>query len=206
MKTLPLIQDGDALTAGLAALDTVRSGGVVLLPTESFYGLGVDPDNPDAVARIFDAKRRPGSRALPVLCSDWQQLETLVAVPDEHRVRLSRCWPAALTVVLRAHRPIAASPGGTVAVRIPDHGLLRAVLYRTGPLTGTSANRHGSPPQVEVDAALESLTEHPDLVLEGGTLPGGEPSTIVDLTADQPTILRQGSVLWDEPFPWDQPQ
>jgi L-threonylcarbamoyladenylate synthase len=205
MRRVAFHEDGDVTAAARLAAETTTAGGMVLLPTESYYGLGVDPASAAAVDRVFAAKGRPGSMALPVLCADWQQLESLVRVPQQHRVRLARIWPGALTAVMAAHRTLPAAPGGTVAVRIPGHAQLRAVLYRTGPLTGTSANRHGSPPQVEADAALQSLAEPPDLVLEGGTLPGGEPSTIVDFIADEPTILRQGSVLWDEPLPWGEP-
>ena len=199
-------EDADALAAAGAAVEVVQSGGLVLIPTESFYGLGVDPLRSEAVARVFDAKGRPPSLALLILCADWQQVESLVVVPEEHRVRLSRIWPAALTVVLPGRQPIPAAPGGTLAVRIPGHPMLRAVLYRTGPMTGTSANRHGEPPHTEPEGALASLALPPDLVLDGGRIPGGEPSTLVDLTAAEPRVLRQGAVLWDEPFPWDDPQ
>jgi L-threonylcarbamoyladenylate synthase len=206
LKTLAFRDDDHALPAANVAAEVVENGGLVLIPTETFYGLGADPLQSEAVARVFAAKGRPGSLALPVLCADWQQLESLVVVPEEHRVRMARLWPAALTVVLRCRRSVPAGPEGTLAVRIPGHAIVRAVLYRTGPITGTSANRHGEPPCTEPEAALASIATSPDLVLDGGTLPGGKPSTLVDLTAAEPTVLRQGSVLWDEPFPWDDPQ
>lgn len=203
MRRLPFAADADAGAAAGAVASVLTGGGVVLLPTETFYGLGVDPFDRKAVARVFAAKGRPPARALPVLCSDWGQLESLVLVPESHRVRLSRIWPAPLTVVLPCRRPVAAGPTGTLAVRIPGHSMLRAVLYRVGPLTGTSANRHGEPPCRDADAALSSLAEPPDLVLDGGTTPGGAASTLVDLTGDEPVVLREGTVRWSEPFPWD---
>jgi L-threonylcarbamoyladenylate synthase len=203
VRRLPFREDADASAAGRAVADEVAGGGVVLLPTETFYGLAASPFDGPAVDRVLAAKGRPAELALPVLCSDWQQLEALVEVPQAHRARLSRIWPAALTVVLPCRRPLAASPGGTLAVRIPDHAMLRAVLYRSGPLTGTSANRHGRPPCVDPDQALASLLAPPDLVLDGGRTPGGAPSTLVDLSGAEPRVLREGSLRWDEPYPWD---
>lgn len=204
MRRLPFVVDGDARAAARAVGEVTTAAGVVLLPTETYYGLAADPLDPDAVGRVFAAKGRPAGMALPVLCSDWRQLEELVVVPEVHRVRLVRIWPAALSVVLPCRRAVAAAPGGTVAIRIPGHAMLRAVLYRVGPLTGTSANRHGEPACADPDSALASLVEPPDLVLDGGRTPGGEPSTVVDLTEDEPRVLRRGPVRWDEPYPWDE--
>jgi L-threonylcarbamoyladenylate synthase len=193
--------DPEHLPAAAAEVaDIMARGGVVLLPTESFYGLGADPDSSAAVARIFAAKDRPRGRPLPVVCSDWQQVDSLVAMPDRHRVRLGRIWPAALTVVAASRRPLAAGPGGTLAVRIPGHALLRALLYRVGPLTATSANRHQAPPCTCADEAIASLVAAPDLVLDAGELSGGEVSTMVDLTGEEATVLRRGPVAWDQIF------
>jgi len=198
MKRLPFADREQAVAALSAAAEEVDRGGVLLLPTESFYGLGADPRRAAAVERIRAMKARPPGLDLPVLCADWEQVEALVVVPESHRVRLSRLWPAALTVVLPCRAEIAATSGATLAVRIPAHALLRALLYRVGPLTGTSANRHGDPPCTEVDGALRSLAEEPDLVLDAGPTAGGEPSTLVDLIAARPRILRPGASVWDE--------
>jgi L-threonylcarbamoyladenylate synthase len=181
-----------------AASEVIASGGVVVLPTESFYGLGVDPRNGEAVDRVFALKGRPTELALPVVCSDWQQVEALVSIPDAHRIKLSRIWPAALSVIAPCRAPLPASHTETLAVRLPDHEMLRALVYRVGPLTATSANRHGEPPSTEVEAALESLLGAPDLVLDGGELAGGRVSTIVDLTTDPPRVLRFGRVAWEQ--------
>lgn len=181
-------------------VDVVARGGVVLLPTESFYGLGVDPRSPSAVARVFAAKDRPRDLPLPVICADWQQIESLVAIPHRDRVRLGRIWPAALTVIADSRRSMAAAPGATLAVRIPGHAMLRALLYRVGPLTATSANRHRVPPSTSADDAIASLAAPPDLVLDAGGLGGGDVSTIVDLTGEEATVLRRGPVAWDQVF------
>jgi L-threonylcarbamoyladenylate synthase len=203
VKRLLFHDNADAAAAGRAVAAVVAGGGVVLLPTETFYGLAANPFDHCGVARVLAAKGRPPELALPVLCSDWQQLEALVEVPQAHRPRLARIWPGALTVVLPCRAPLAAAPAGTLAVRIPGHALLRAVLYRAGPLTGTSANRHGQPPCVDPDEALASVVEPPDLVLDGGRTPGGAASTLVDLTGAEPRVLREGAVPWQEPYPWD---
>ncbi len=200
MKRLRFVEREELSAAVAAAAEIVTAGGVVLLPTESYYGLGVDPRRADAVARVFAAKGRPGDRALPVVCSDWQQIEALVRIPDRHRVRLGRIWPAALTVAAACRDIVPAAAGSTLAVRIPGHAMLRALLYRIGPLTATSANRHGSPPCATVEDALASLVEEPDLVLAAGQLPGGEVSTMVDLSGSEPVVLRRGPVAWNQLF------
>lgn len=197
MRTLPFTDPDHARAATAAAFDVVHRAGVVLVPTETFYGLAADPASQAAVEAVHRLKRRPPDRALPVLCADHDQVASLVELPQRFRVRLGRMWPGAVTVVLPLRRPLAACPDGTVAVRIPDHRLLRAVLYRTGPLTGTSANRHGEPPRSTAAAAAAGLDGAPDLVLDGGATPGGLASTVVDLTGSEPRILRQGPVDWD---------
>ncbi len=201
MRRLPFGEPEEIVAAVLVAADVVADHGVLLLPTESFYGLGADPACADSVARICTIKGRPPDLGLPVLCADWQQLESLVRVPARFRVKLSRLWPSALTVVLPSTAGLAAARGSTLAVRIPAHGPLRALLYRVGPLTGTSANRHGDPPCSTADEAIDSLTGVPDLVLDAGPTPGGEPSTVVDLTGENPSILRPGAGAWEDPIP-----
>lgn len=201
MIRLPFVEPGDVLEAIQAGGATVSGGGVLLLPTESFYGLGADPWSELGVARVFSSKQRPLELGLPVLCADWKQLESLVVVPDRFRIKLSRLWPAPLTVVLPTFTDMPAAQRGTLAVRIPAHAELRALLYGVGPLTGTSANRHGDPPFTTVDGALASLTEAPDLALDAGATAGGEVSTLVDLTCGEPEILRPGACAWEEAYP-----
>lgn len=199
MIRLPFVEPGDVADAVQPASAAIAEGGVLLLPTESFYGLGTDPWSDAGVARIFALKDRPAELGLPVLCADWQQLESLVVVPEIYRVKLARLWPAALTVVLRTVGDISAARGGSLAVRIPGHTELRALLYRIGPLTATSANRHGDPPSTTVGGALASMTEAPDLALDAGATAGGEASTLIDLSRGEPEILRPGPCTWEEP-------
>ncbi len=201
MKRLPFVENDEIASSSKAAVDVVSAGGVVVVPTESYYGLAGDPLRDDTVMEINTLKGRPAGLGLPVLCADWQQLEALVVVPEVFRPKLSRLWPAAVTVVMRVRKPIPAAVAGSLAVRIPDHSGLRVLLYRCGPLTGTSANGHKMPPCVSIDDAVNSLTSQPDLALDAGQTAGGDPSTIVDLTGDLPRIVRAGRVAWDEPFP-----
>ena len=201
MIRLPFVEPGDVAEAAQVASAAVTRGGVLLVPTESFYGLGTDPWSDSGVARIFCMKDRPAELGLPVLCADWQQLESLVVVPEIYRVKLARLWPAALTVVLPTMGEVPAARSGTLAVRIPGHTQLRALLYRLGPLTATSANRHGDPPATTVDGALTSMAEPPNLALDAGTTAGGRPITLVDLSRGEPEILRPGACTWEEPYP-----
>ena len=199
MIRLPFSDPHEIKDAMSVAAAVVAAGGVVLIPTESHYGLGADPRQPEAVEKIFGLKGRPEGLALPVVCSDWDQVESLVSVPDPHRFKLARIWPAALTVVAPRRRPVAASSTDTLAVRIPNHDGLRALLYRVGPLTATSANRHGQPACPSVYSALDSLLGTPDLVLDAGDLAGGSVSTLMDLSSEEAREIRSGPVHWDEP-------
>jgi len=198
MRRLAFTEPEEIAEASREAACVMAAGGVLLLPTESFYGLGTDPSRVDGVTAVCALKNRPIDLGLPVLCADWQQLESLVVVPEKFRVKLSRLWPAALTVVLPARTSLPAAKAGTLAVRIPAHNALRALLYRVGPLTGTSANRHGGPPCTSADEALASLDGMPELVLDAGPTEGGQPSTMVDLNGDDAEILRPGSCRWDD--------
>jgi len=196
LKTVPFHRREEVAGAAAAVVATVASGGVILLPTETFYGLGADADSQVGVDKIYRMKGRPAGMPLPVLCADWSQIEGLAVVPEAYRVRLSRTWPGPLTVIFPCRRPLAAAPGGSVAVRVPGQPFLRALLYAAGPLTGTSANRHGSPSASTLAEALAGLAEPPDLALDGGATPGGAATTLVDLSGRVPLLLRPGPAPW----------
>jgi tRNA threonylcarbamoyl adenosine modification protein (Sua5/YciO/YrdC/YwlC family) len=201
MRALRFVDPEDVRAAIDAAASVVARGGVVVVPSESFYGLACDPSQDNAVARIHALKARPSGLGLPVACADWQQVEDLVEIPAPFRIKLSRLWPAALTVVVAARRSLPASRAGTLAVRIPAHAALRSLAYRAGPLTVTSANRHGAPPCTTIEEVASSLVEAPDMALDAGETAGGAASTLVDLTGPEPRILRFGAVAWDDPVP-----
>ena len=198
MRRLPFA-DGRDLPAALEATLNVRQGhGVVALPTETFYGLAVPPDDPVAVARVFTLKGRPAKKALPIVGASLTQLDALVVFPEAWRGRLQAAWPAPLTVVLPARTGLVG--GGNVGVRVPAHPLLRALLASVGPLTATSANRSGGPPLSRPQDVARLLGDGLALLLDGGEAPGGLPSTVVDLSGAVPRLLRQG--VWQVPSEW----
>jgi L-threonylcarbamoyladenylate synthase len=193
MRCLPFRALGDVAPAVEAAREVLSNHGVILFPTETFYGLGADPRDPQAVERVFALKQREQTKALLVVAADLQQVEGLALVSEPWRQRLAHLWPAPLTVVLAARQPLPGS-GATVAVRVPAHPLLRQLLAQVGPLTATSANLSGQPPACQL-AEVKELAQAVDLVLDGGRTPGGLPSTLVDLTTSPPRLLRPGALV-----------
>jgi L-threonylcarbamoyladenylate synthase len=183
--------------ACIEALMVLRSGGTVVLPTDTVYGVGALPDRLDAIAAIFALKQRPPGMHLAVLLAGPEQLP-LVSTDDRPGVGAlaHACWPGALTMVLRGATPLVAGLGerdGSVGVRCPDHELVRSLARLVGPLAVTSANRHGEPTPVTAAEVAEQLPGV-DLVIDGGRCPGGVASTVVDLLGDRPKVLRSGPV------------
>ena len=178
--------------------DLFGRGGVVALPTDTFYALACDPKNERSVARIFEVKGRGAREPLLVLFSETEHLERLgVDAPAGTLERFLRLWPAPLTVVLSVRAPLPASRGGTtLAVRMPADTALRALLSEVGPLTGTSANRSGEPAVDDPDEVVRELGAEIDVVIDGGRTAGGLPSTLVDATQDPPVVLRDGAFAW----------
>jgi len=174
-------------------------GGVVAFPTESSYGLGVDPLDARAVERLFVLKGRPPEKALPVVAAGVEALVGLgvVAHSPELAWGLAR-WPAALSVVVPLAAPIAASGGRTdLAVRIPAQPRLREILAAVGrALTATSANASGEPPLLEPDEVAAWLSRGgADAVVVGDrSAPGGAPSTLVAFEGGRPRVLRPGPI------------
>ena len=187
------------------AVAVLRSGGLVVFPTDTVYGVGALATLPQAVASLYVAKDRPRDKAIPLLVPSLEVLSTVVTtVPDAARLLAERFWPGALTVVL--HRapsvPDEVTAGGeTVAVRVPDHAVTRSLLDALGaPLAATSANLSGQGAPDTAAGALAQLEGRVDLILDGGRCPGGVASTVVDLTRDPPVVLREGGIasaaLW----------
>ncbi len=171
-------------------------GGVLAIPTESSYGLGADPWNPIGVETIYRIKERERGKALPVVVADLAQLADLGIDPDLPILEpLSACWPGPLTVLLPLARPVPAAAGEpTLAVRIPRHDGLRRLLAELGHgLTATSANRSGGAPVLDPEEAAALLAGENAVVVDGGVLPGGPPSTLVAIEEPGPVVLRSGS-------------
>jgi L-threonylcarbamoyladenylate synthase len=181
--------------------EVLARGGVAALPTETFYALAADPTSERGVSRIFEFKGRDDGKPLLVLFSSRRQLEALgVSAHPDLLDRLFRLWPAPLTVVLPLSAPIPASRGSaTLGVRMPAVAAVRRLLDAVGPLTGTSANRSGTPPLSSPDAVEEALGSDIDLIVDGGPTPGGEPSTVIDATREPPVVLRPGAFRWPPP-------
>lgn len=183
---------GEAVAPLAALLDR---GGILAVPTESSYALGVDPLSPVGVAAVFRVKGRRGGRPLPIVFSQPAQLLSLGVDPEGPAVRrAAELWPAPLSVLLPTAALVPAAAGsGTLAVRVPDHPGLQALLDALGrPLTATSANRSGGEPILDPGAAAALLAGEDAVVVDGGKLPGGPPSTIVAFTAGGVEVIRRG--------------
>ena len=180
------------------ALLVLRRGGLVAYPTDTVYGLGADAANPEAVRRVFAAKRRSPDLPLPLLAADLDMLRRAAPGVDEDTLaRLSVFIPGALTIVARAASwvPSEVTAGGpSVAVRVPGHDLCRALCAALGgPIIGTSANLSGGPTPLTAAEAVRQLGDSVDYVIEG-ECSGGVESTVLDVTADPPRVLRHGAI------------
>ena len=172
---------------------TLAEGGVVLLPTDTIYGLHALASDDDAVARVAALKGREDTKPFIVLASSSGQLPRLgVTAPGEVLEVLDSVWPAPLTAILPLRESIAASRGAsTLAVRVPALDWLRRLLDVTGPLVSTSANRSGERPVETPDLLAYELQERIDGIADGGRR-DGEPSAIVDLSSGEPRFIRGG--------------
>lgn len=192
--------DAKAVERAAAAL---RAGGLVAFPTDTVYGLGAHGFQPEAVESIYRVKGRMAQKAIPLLLGSVADVEEVAQNVPDAAWKLAECfWPGGLTLVLR-RRPnvpdVVTSGGPTVAVRIPDHPVpLRLISLIDAPLAATSANRSGQPSPVTADEVRESLNGLIDVLLDGGTTPGGVESTVLDLSLSDPVVLRRGAVPVEE--------
>lgn len=181
-----------------AATDAARRGELVVLPTDTVYGIGADAFSPNAVRRLLDAKGRGRDVPVPVLVGSWRTVNGLVdELPDVAKDLIAAFWPGPLTLVLRQGAGLTWDLGdtkGTVAVRMPLHPVAIELLGETGPLAVSSANVHGAPPPTTVAEAEAQLGESVAVYLDGGPATEGTPSTILDLTGAAPRLLREGAL------------
>jgi L-threonylcarbamoyladenylate synthase len=194
---------GDELApAYRAAVDAIEAGDLVVLPTDTVYGIAADAFKADAVQRLLDAKGRGRDMPPPVLISVVESLDALATdVPEDGRKLCQEFWPGPLTVICHAQTSLMWDLGetqGTVALRVPDHENTRELLSRTGPLAVSSANKSGQPAALDVYDAEEQLGESVAVYLDGGEVTGGQPSTIVDLTGDTPRVVRVGALSLEQ--------
>lgn len=199
MQILSLTEDAreEVITE---TLNVLKDGGIVAYPTESFYGLGVDAFNENAIKKLFDIKKRPPDKPVPIIVGSKEILKSIVkSIPQEAESLIERFWPGALTIVFEAIDTLPEmliAGTGKIAVRIPgDSFALKLAIAADFPITATSANLSGMPPAQEPIEVINYFGEAIDLVVDGGKTPGEKPSTIVDVTATPIKVLRDGRVL-----------
>jgi L-threonylcarbamoyladenylate synthase len=180
------------------ATDAVRRGELVVLPTDTVYGLGTDAFSPEAVGDLLAAKGRGRDMPVPVLVGSPRTLDGIATrLGPAARALVEAFWPGGLTLVAHAQPSLSwdlGDTGGTVAVRMPLHPVAIELLQATGPMAVSSANTTGHPPATTADEAVEMLGDAVSVYLDGG--PGGDPvpSTIVDVTGQVPRVLRAGAL------------
>jgi L-threonylcarbamoyladenylate synthase len=188
------------------ALDVLAGGGLVAFPTDTVYGLGArlleeGPNAGRAIDRLYQAKGRAYNKAIAVLIGRFSDLDLVANKLNPSASRLAeRFWPGALTLVVnrRPELPANLAQGATIGVRMPAHPLALELLKRSGPLAVTSANLSDHPDCVTADQVFAQLNGRIALILDGGAAPGGQPSTVVDCTGQEPGILRLGPISLEE--------
>jgi L-threonylcarbamoyladenylate synthase len=194
--------DADQRERGIAsAISALRGGRLVVLPTDTVYGIGADAFDSDAVAALLSAKGRGRDMPVPVLVGSWHTIEGLVySVPNSARELIRAFWPGALSLVVRQAPSLHWDLGdahGTVMLRMPLHPVAIELLREVGPMAVSSANKSGYPPAVTVDDARRQLGDLVAVYLDGGPSEQQAASTIVDLTGAHPRVLRAGPVTAD---------
>jgi L-threonylcarbamoyladenylate synthase len=187
-------QDPEAISN---AFEIIKSGGTIAFPTDTVYGLAVDPFNPQAINRIYAIKERSMEKAIPILIGDFQQLESLVSeINESAKILAQNFWPGPLTLILPKipDLPGELSQYPTIGIRMPNHEFAINLLRRTGPLATTSANISGDAnPKTGLDV-LSQLGGRIDLLLDGGETPGAIPSTVIDISSKPIRLLREGPI------------
>jgi L-threonylcarbamoyladenylate synthase len=195
--TARVVPDDDAGRA--LAVDVLRAGGVVALPTDTVYGIAVALDTPGGIERLFHVKQRPPDKGIALLLGSATQAAAIGRMTPAATALADACWPGGLTLVIEQLPDVqlpAALTGGerTVGVRVPDHPAPRALGDALGPLPTTSANVSGQPEAGDAAEILALLGDGIDLVLDGGPARGGPASTVVDCTGATPVVARAGAI------------
>jgi L-threonylcarbamoyladenylate synthase len=179
------------------AVAAIRNGQVVGMPTDTVYGIGVDPFDLEAVERLFELKGRPEHKPVGVLVATLEQAVEIGAFSADAEALAAAHWPGALTFIVRPKVVMADWVGDkqryTIGIRVPDHEVARTLLEVSGPLAVTSANVSGCPETMNDRAAREVFGDRVAVYLEG-TAPGGEASTVIDVSGGEITVIRQGPV------------
>jgi L-threonylcarbamoyladenylate synthase len=185
------------------AAGVLRAGGIVAYPTDTFYGLAVDPRNAAAVARLYDVKGRKSDAAIPLVAASVEQAQRAGIFDARIAALAAAFWPGPLTIVMPARASIArrlVGAGATIAIRVPAQAVAQAVAEQLGfAITSTSANRSGAPPAATAGEVVSAFgdADEVDLLLDAGPSAGGLPSTIVEIADDGPRLIRAGAVAWE---------
>ncbi len=198
MKSLKLKKEnlGEVISECIQALN---EGKIVAFPTETYYGLGVRYDNEEALKRLYEIKKRPRDKAIPLIIGDPSMVEMVAEVvsPLEHDI-MQRYWPGPLTLILKARDGLSeyiTSGTGKVALRVPGESFALELARRAGfPITATSANPSGSPPADTAEMILKYFATEVDVLVDGGRTHGYEPSTIVEVVGEQIKLIRRGVI------------
>jgi L-threonylcarbamoyladenylate synthase len=187
----------DSMIAEVSSI--LREGGIVAYPTETFYGLGADGLNEDAVKKIFLIKGRNFKNPISVIIGDANDVRGLVEEIPAFAVQLmERFWPGALTIIFNASKgvsPLLTAGTGKIGIRLSSHPVATALARKLGhPITATSANTSGKRECTRAEEVIEDIGEEVDVIVDGGRTPGGSGSTIIDITIDPPAILREGVI------------
>jgi len=179
--------------------DVIRAGGVIVYPTDTFYGLGADPRNPVAVRRLFEIKGRHVDEPILLLVKDAAEVRDWASEINPAAKRLmKKFWPGPLTLVFKAKPGVMTDltgGTGTIGLRVPGNPLTRQLLaFHGSALTGTSANISGRSSPCTAQEAAEAIGGMVELVLDGGRTAGGKPSTVVDVSAEDPKVIREGAI------------
>jgi L-threonylcarbamoyladenylate synthase len=188
--------------AWAAAANIVGAGGVVAFPTDTVYGVGCNAYNSAAILRIYELKGRSFQKALPLLLSGANQVLSVARGQPQAALTLgAHFWPGALTLVLpkKEQLPDELGPGDTIAVRVPDHlDVQRFISLCGGLIAATSANISGDPDATTAEQVRAYFGDEVDLIVDGGPVRGGVPSTVVNCTVSPPSVLRQGAIPGQE--------
>jgi L-threonylcarbamoyladenylate synthase len=181
------------------AAETLKAGGIVAYPTETFYGLGADATNEKAIQKIFAVKGRNFNNPISLIIAKEENLPELVQeVPESARKLIQAFWPGALTIVFQASRnvsPLLTAGTGKIGIRLSGYVSARSIAERLGkPITATSANKSGSPECTTAQEVADQIGDKVDAIIDLGVTPGGKGSTIIDVTSHPPQILREGII------------
>lgn len=179
------------------AIETLQAGEVVAFPTDTVYGLGVDPFNISAIIKLFETKGREFNKAIAILVGNLDQIDQITDQLSETAKKLiAQFWPGGLTVIVSKKKnvPDLLSANQTIGIRMPDHPIALKILREFGPLATTSANLSGKQNTISAYEVQSQLAGRVKIILDGGTCPGGIPSTVVNCVNEESNVLRQGVI------------